>query len=73
LDKLIALIGLNSSVVCPWPAFLFASVLQIANGGTGALLVGTIVACVFMGPVYVSLAEKIRRFASPYFFIDTKC
>lgn len=62
LDKLIGLIGLNSSVVCPWPTFVFVSVLNLANGGTAGLLVGTIIACVFMGPVYISLAEKIRRY-----------
>ena len=61
LDRLISLIGLNSAVVCPWPTFYFVSVLNLANGGTAGLLVGTIIACVFMGPVYVSLAEKIRR------------
>jgi hypothetical protein len=48
LKRLIGLIGVNSSVVCPWPSFYFVSVLNLANGGTGGLIVGTIIACVFM-------------------------
>lgn len=48
LKRLISLIGVNSSVVQPWPTFYFVSVLNLANGGTAGLLVGTIVACVFM-------------------------
>ena len=48
LKRLIGLIGVNSSVVCPWPSFYFVAVLNLANGGTGGLMVGTIIACVFM-------------------------
>ena len=48
LKRLIGLIGVNSSVVCPWPSFYFVAVLNLANGGTGGLIVGTIIACVFM-------------------------
>ena len=65
LNKLISLIGLNSAVVCPWPAFYFTAVLSLANGGTAGLLVGIIIACIFMAPVYISLAEKIRKYATP--------
>jgi len=39
LDRLIGLIGLNSSVVAPWPGFYFISVLNLANGGTAGLMV----------------------------------
>ena len=61
LNRLIGLIGVNSSVVCPWPTFYFVAVLNLANGGTAGLLVGTIIACIGMAPVYISLAEKIRK------------
>lgn len=61
LDRLIGLIGVNSSVVCPWPNFYFVSVLNLANGGTAGLLLGTIIACLGMTPVYLSLAEKMRK------------
>ena len=30
--------------------------------GTAGLLVGTIIACAFMAPVYISIAEKIRKY-----------
>ena len=63
LDRLIGLIGVNSSVVCPWPNFYMAATLNLANGGTAGLLVGTILACIGMTPVYLSLAEKMRKYA----------
>ena len=31
LDRLIGLIGLNSSVVCPWPSYVFVSVLNLGT------------------------------------------
>lgn len=62
LNRLVGLIGVNSSVVCPWPTFYFVAVLNLANGGTAGLLVGTIIACIFMAPIYISLAEKIRKY-----------
>lgn len=40
--------------------------LNLANGGTGGLLAATIVACVFMSFVYISLAEKIRKCATRF-------
>ncbi len=61
LDKLIGLIGVNSSVVCPWPNFYFVAALNLGNGGSLGLLVGTIVATCGMTPVYLSLAEKMRK------------
>lgn len=61
LDKLIGLIGVNSSVVVPWPNFYLVATLNLANGGTAGLLVGTIIACIGMTPVYLSLAEKMRK------------
>ena len=61
LDGLVSLIGVNSSVVCPWPNFFFVAALNLGNGGTLGLLVGTIVACFGMAPVYLSLAEKMRK------------
>ena len=64
LDRLVALIGVNSSVVCPWPNFYFVATLNLANGGIAGLLVGTIVACIGMAPVYLSLAEKLRKCAA---------
>lgn len=65
LDGLIGLIGVNSSVVCPWPNFYFVAALNLGNGGTLGLLVGTIVACFGMAPVYLSLAEKMRKSVPP--------
>ncbi|KAK3112829.1 hypothetical protein LTR53_010483 [Teratosphaeriaceae sp. CCFEE 6253] len=62
LDKLIGLIGVNSSVVCPWPNFYFVAALNLGNGGSLGLLVGTLIACVGMAPVYLSLAEKMRKY-----------
>ncbi|KAK5173804.1 uncharacterized protein LTR77_002485 [Saxophila tyrrhenica] len=62
LDKLIGLIGVNSSVVCPWPNFYFVAALNLGNGGSLGLLVGTIAATVGMAPVYLSLAEKMRKY-----------
>jgi hypothetical protein len=62
LDRLIGLIGVNSSVVCPWPNFYFVAALNLGNGGTLGLLVGTIAACFGMAPVYLSLAEKMRKY-----------
>ena len=62
LDKLIALIGVNSSVVCPWPNFYFVAALNLGNGGSLGLLVGTIAATCGMAPVYLSLAEKMRKY-----------
>lgn len=62
LDRLIGLIGVNSSIVCPWPNFYFVAALNLGNGGSLGLLIGTIVACVGMAPVYLSLAEKMRKF-----------
>ena len=67
LDRLIALIGVNSSVVCPWPNFYMVATLNLANGGTAGLLVGTIIACIGMTPVYLSLAEKMRKYATQKF------
>lgn len=61
LDKLIGLIGVNSSVVCPWPNFYFVAALNLGNGGSLGLLVGTIAATCGMVPVYLSLAEKMRK------------
>ncbi|KAK5716978.1 hypothetical protein LTR17_016195 [Elasticomyces elasticus] len=62
LDKLIGLIGVNSSVVCPWPNFYFVAALNLGNGGSLGLLLGTLIACVGMAPVYLSLAEKMRKY-----------
>ncbi|KAK3712082.1 hypothetical protein LTR37_009173 [Vermiconidia calcicola] len=62
LTKLIGLIGVNSSVVVPWPTFIFVAVLNLSNGGTGGLVVDLSITIVFMIPVYISLAEKIRNF-----------
>lgn len=62
LDKLIGLIGVNSSVVSAWPIFFLTSVISLSNGGTAGLLIGVIVAALGMVPVYMSLAEKIRRY-----------
>ena len=61
LNRLISLIGVNSSIVCPWPNFYFVAALNLGNGGSLGLLIGTIVACVGMAPVYLSLAEKMRK------------
>lgn len=61
LNRLIGLIGVNSSVVCPWPNFYFVAALNLGNGGTLGLLVGTIAATCGMAPVYLSLAEKMRK------------
>lgn len=61
LSKLIALIGVKCSVVCPWPTFYFVAALNLGNGGSLGLLVGTIVATCGMAPVYLSLAEKMRK------------
>lgn len=65
LNRLIGLIGVNSSVVCPWPNFYFVAALNLGNGGTLGLLVGTIVATFGMAPVYLSLAEKMRKYVAP--------
>lgn len=62
LDRLIGLVGVNSSVVSAWPIFFLTSVISLSNGGTAGLLVGVIVASLGMIPVYISLAEKIRRY-----------
>lgn len=62
LDRLIGLIGVNSSVVSAWPIFFLTSVISLSNGGTAGLLVGVIIASLGMVPVYISLAEKIRRY-----------
>lgn len=62
LDRLIGLIGVNSSVVSAWPIFFLTSVISLSNGGTAGLLVGVIIAAFGMVPVYVSLAEKIRKY-----------
>lgn len=62
LDRLTGLIGMNSSVVSAWPIFFLTSVLSLANGGTAGLLVGIIIASIGMAPVYISLAEKIRKY-----------
>lgn len=62
LDKLIGLIGVNSSVVCPWPNFYFVAALNLGNGGSLGLLIGTIAATCGMVPVYLSLAEKMRKY-----------
>ena len=62
LDRLIGLIGVNSSVVCPWPNFYFVAALNLGNGGTLGLLIGTIAATAGMAPVYLSLAEKMRKY-----------
>ena len=61
LHRLVSLIGVNSSVVCPWPNFYFVAALNLGNGGSLGLLIGTIVACFGMAPVYLSLAEKMRK------------
>lgn len=61
LNKLIGLIGVNSSIVCPWPNFYFVAALNLGNGGTLGLLIGTIAACFGMAPVYLSMAEKMRK------------
>jgi hypothetical protein len=61
LDRLIALIGVNSSIVVPWPNFYFVATLNLGNGGTAGLLVDTILAYIGMVAVYLSLAEKIRK------------
>jgi hypothetical protein len=61
LDKLVGLIGVNSSVVCPWPNFYFVAALNLGNGGSLGLLIGTLIACIGMAPVYLSLAEKMRK------------
>lgn len=62
LNRLIGLVGVNSSVVSAWPIFFLTSVISLSNGGTAGLLVGVIVASLGMVPVYISLAEKIRRY-----------
>lgn len=62
LDRLIGLIGVNSSVVSAWPDFFLTSVISLSNGGTAGLLVGVIIASLGMVPVYIGLAEKIRRY-----------
>lgn len=62
LNRLIGLIGVNSSVVSAWPIFFLTSVLSLANGGTAGLLIGVIIAALGMVPVYISLAEKIRKY-----------
>ena len=62
LDRLIGLIGVNSSVVSAWPIFFLTSVLSLSNGGTAGLLVGVVIAALGMLPVYISLAEKIRKY-----------
>ena len=62
LNHLIGLIGVNSSVVCPWPNFYFVAALNLGNGGTLGLLIGTIAATAGMAPVYLSLAEKMRKY-----------
>lgn len=62
LDRLIGLVGVNSTVVSAWPIFFITSVLSLANGGTGGLLIGAVIASIGMVPVYVSLAEKIRKY-----------
>lgn len=61
LSNIVSLIGLNSSIVLPWPAAYFVSALNLSNGGTAGLLLASIVASVFMTAVYLSLAEKLRR------------
>lgn len=61
LNKLVSLIGVNSSVVCPWPNFYFVAALNLGNGGSLGLLVGAVVATCGMAPVYLSLAEKMRK------------
>jgi hypothetical protein len=60
LNNLLGLIGLNSSICSPWPNFYFVPALNLANGGTLGLLIGTIIACVCMMPVYLSLAGMMR-------------
>lgn len=61
LNGLISLIGVNSSVVCPWPNFYFVAALNLENGGTLGLLLGAVLACIGTIPVYLSLAEKMRK------------
>ena len=78
LNRLIGLIGVNSSVVCPWPNFYFVAALNLGNGGTLGLLIGTIAATCGMAPVYLSLAEKMRKYPTAggtlkgYWFEDTR-
>jgi hypothetical protein len=62
LNQIIGLIGVNSSVVVPWPSFIFVAVLNLANGGTAGLIVDLLIGIVFMVLVYISLAEKIRKY-----------
>ncbi|KAK5164304.1 uncharacterized protein LTR77_009999 [Saxophila tyrrhenica] len=62
LTKLVGLIGVNSSVFVRWPSFIFVAVLNLSNGGTWGLVVGLIVSIVFMIPLYISLAENIRKY-----------
>lgn len=62
LNHLIGLIGVNSSVVSAWPIFFLTSVLSLSNGGTAGYLVGVLIASIGLIPVYISLAEKIRKY-----------
>lgn len=62
LDRLIGLIGVNSSVVSAWPIFFLTSVLSLSKGGTAGLLIVVIIAALGLVPVYISLAEKIRKY-----------
>lgn len=63
LDRLLGLIGINSSVVSAWPiSSLTSSVLSLSNGGTAGLLAGVVLASLGMVPVYISPAERIWIF-----------
>ncbi|KAK5170561.1 uncharacterized protein LTR77_005149 [Saxophila tyrrhenica] len=62
LKGAVGLIGVNSSVVSAWPIFFLTSVISLSFAGAAGLLIGIIVASLGMTPVYISLAEKIRRY-----------
>jgi hypothetical protein len=73
LNRLIGLIGVNSSVVVPWPSFVFVAVLNLANGGTAGLIIDLLIGGAFMMPVYISLAEKIRKCVTTWVSYATTC
>lgn len=65
-----ALIGVNSSVGCPWPNFYFVAALNLEDRGSLGLLIGTIAATGGIVPVYLSFAEEIRKSVAHRRFLD---
>ena len=63
LTSRLGIVGTISTVVCPWPSALSIAPLALSNGGTGGLIVGFIVASIFMTLVYYLLAEKLPLYA----------